>query len=119
MDDPDVVALAWWAGLSQKDRVRYRWRVYRGDDVLRDPHAHDLAAAGLPPPRWWIVGPHASTDDNDRAHRFELFFGTNRTYVMPDPVRRLVLADLDRTPLVDDRLDAPPRTRWWQRSRTG
>ena len=116
MDDLDAVALAWWTGLSAKDRARYRRRVYRGNDVLLPPHAHDLAAAGLKAPGWWIVPSESTAEDNDRAHRLERIFEVDRDYVMPDPVRQLILTDLDRTPLSDPRLDAAPR--WWQRSRS-
>ena len=116
MDDPDAAALAWWTGLSTRNRSRYRRRLYRGNDVLLIPHAHDLAAAGLEPPGWWIVQPGSSAADNDRAHRLELSFGLKRKYVMPDPVRRLILTDLDRTPLTGPGLNAPPR--WWRRSRS-
>ncbi len=46
----DAVARSWWTGLTPKDRVRYRQRVRRSTDALLAPHAHALAAAGLPPP---------------------------------------------------------------------
>lgn len=116
MIDPDPVALSWWTALSPKDRARYRRRVYRGDDRLIPPHGQHLATAGLDPPGWWITGPDASTADNDAAHRVESFFEVDHHYLIPDPVRRLLLTDLDRTPLTDPDLDTLPR--WWQRRRS-
>ncbi len=114
MDDPapDAVALAWWTGLSPRERGRYRRRISCGRDLLLPRHALELAAAGLAPARWWIVGPEASATDNDVVHRFEVILGGGRDYVMPDPVRRVVLTDLARTSLDDLSPDDSSGPRW-------
>jgi len=114
MDDPDAVVLSWWTGLSPKDRTHYRRLVDRGKTTLQPAHAHDRAAAGLPPAGWWIVGPESSAADNDRIHRLEVLLGGGRNYLMPDPVRLLVLTDLNRVPFTDD-VAIPSRPRWHQR----
>lgn len=116
VDDADPVALSWWTGLSRRDRTRYRRRVHSGHDILLPHHALTLAAAGLDPPGWWIVGPESTAADNDRIHRFDVILGGGRKYPMPDPVRRLILTDLDRTPFDEAAGDSPPR--WWTRLRS-
>lgn len=114
--DPDAVALSWWTALPPKDRVRYRQRIHAGNDVLLFPHAHDLAAAGLQPPGWSTAEPGAPAPANDLTHRAELVFGLDRHHRMPDPVRRLIRTDLDRTALTGS--DLAPRPRWWHRRPT-
>jgi len=112
MDDLDPVALSWWTALTPKDRTHYRCLVARGTTTLLPAHAHDLAAAGLPPLGWWNLGSKSSAADNDVVHRFEVVLGGGRDYGMPDPVRELIRADLDRTPLTD--ADTSPQP-WWRR----
>lgn len=105
------MALSWWTALSPRERGRYRRQVHGGDDALLPRHALNLAMSGLEPGGWRTVG--SSTADNDRAHRFDVVLGGGRGYPMPNPVRRLVLTDLARSPLTNAGVDAPPR--WWQR----
>ncbi len=66
--------------------------------------------AGLPPPGWWLVKPGHSRADNDVAHRFEQILGGGGNYRMPNPMRQLILTDLDHRPITDD--VAPPTQRW-------
>lgn len=96
--------------------MRYRQRIHAGNDVLLFPHAHDLAAAGLQPPGWSTAEPGAPAPANDLTHRAELVFGLDRHHRMPDPVRRLIRTDLDRTALTGS--DLAPRPRWWHRRPT-